>query len=444
MPRVARLVAAGIALLLISTAEADACTCRDPGPPCQAYWSSGVIFRGRAEAIRKPADRRVDPHRFVMVRFTVLEAFKGVSGAAVEVRTPTGPASCALRFTKGREYLVHADVVNGVIATSVCHRTRRIERAPDDLAYARRIAAGGDPLGRINGRVVLHSSSLWSRRHARGMGNVAVTLRRGEDFAVMVRTNRAGEFEARGLPAGIYSITAGVQGRFQTEAGSEIELKDPRGCAVVHLVLRPDGQVAGRVVDAAGLPVRGLTIDLTPGDPSGASAAHAHPLQAVTDAGGHYAFEGVPPGQFVVGINTRPGLWDAGAQAFHPGVATRAEAAPVTVAPGGSTALGDFILPDFITLTPIAGVILDRHRTPAAGARVYLRGPDEDDAILTAPVLTDAGGRFTIAAVEGEEYVLFSERPRPDDPRRLDVSESVRVVATRAASRLTLQLRPLH
>jgi len=446
MPRLARPVAVVAALLLASAAKADACSCRDPGPPCQAYWTSGVIFRGRAEVIGKPADRREDPHQFVMVRFTVLEALKGVTGSAVEVRTPTGPASCALRFTKGREYLVHADVVDGVIATNACYRARRIERAAEDLAFARHIAAGGDPLGRISGRVVLRSRSLWSRRpHTPAMGGVPVTLRRGEDFAVMVRTNRAGEFEASGLPAGSYTVTADVQGRFHDSAGGHVDLKDPRGCAVADLVLHPDGRVAGRVTDPAGTPIRGLTVDLTIGEEQdGEPRTAAARLQAVTDDDGRYEVSGVPPGRFILGINTRPGLWEADLRAFYPGVSSQDEAAPVTVTPGGHVVLDDFVVPPAITFIEIAGVILDRDRVPAAGARVYLRGPSERDAILTAPVPTDSDGRFSIAGLDGEEYVLFAERPRPGDPRRLDVSDTVRVVATRAAPRLTLVLRSLH
>jgi hypothetical protein len=442
------LIVIAFALLAAPVPEAEACSCFEPGPPCQAYWTTDVIFRGRVESISRPADRTVDPHQFVMVRFTLLETFKGIEGATVEVRTPTGPASCALRFSKGREYVVHASRVNGVISTSSCSRTARVERAAEDLEFARNIASGGVPLGRISGRVVLRSRSLWSSQyHTRPMRDVPVTLRRGDDFSVTIRTNRSGEYVASGLEAGTYSIAVEPTGRFRVEARPDgITLADVRGCAVAEVDVHPDGRVTGRVVDSTGNPVRGLTVDLTAGGDPDVRKPPLNPerLQTATRLDGSYEFTGVPSGRFIVGINTRPDSVVADARVFHPGVTRAADATVVTLPAGGEVELRDLTVPSTISFVEITGVIFDSDRVPVEGARVYLRGPAERDFILTAPVVTDLSGRFTITAVADQEYVVFAERPSRNARGRLDSTNLVRVIATPTHARLQLTLRPPH
>lgn len=442
------LIALTIALMAASVPDAEACSCFHPGPPCQAYWTTDVIFRGRVESISRPADRAVDPHQFVMVRFTLLEPFKGVDGGTVEVRTPTGPASCALRFSKGREYVVHASRLNGVISTSSCSRTARVERAAEDLQFARNIASGGVPLGRISGRVVLRSRSLWSRQyHTRSMRDVPVTLRRGDDFSLTIRTNRSGEYAVSGLEPGTYSIAVEPEGRFRVEMLPDgITLADARGCAVADVDVYPDGRVKGRVVDSAGHPVRGLTVDLAPGRGPEAREPSLHPehLQTATGYDGSYEFTGVPFGRFIVGINTRPDSVVADARVFHPGVTRLADATVVSVPAGGDVELRDLTIPPGLSFVQITGVIFDSGRVPVEGARVYLRGPAERDVILTAPVVTDLSGRFTITAVADQEYIVFAERPNGNGRGRLDSTDLVRVIATPAHARLKLTLRPPH
>lgn len=437
-----------IGLLAAPVPDAEACRCFEPGPPCQAYWTTDVIFRGRVESISRPADRTVDPHQFVMVRFTLLEPFKGVEGATVEVRTPTGPASCALRFSKGREYVVHASRANGVISTNSCSRTARVERAADDLEFARNIASGGVPLGRISGRVVLRSRSLWSSQyHTRPMRDVPVTLRRGDDFSVTIRTNRSGEYAAGGLEAGTYSIAVEPPGRFRVEVPpAGIVLPDVRGCAVADVDVHPDGRVAGRVVDPSGNPVRGLTVDLTPGGDPEARQLSPNPdrLQTATRLDGSYEFTGVSPGRFIVGINTRPDSVVADARVLHPGVTRAQEATVISVPAGGDIELRDLVIPSTVSFVEITGVIFDSGQVPVEGARVYLRGPAERDIILTAPVVTDLSGRFTITAVADQEYVVFAEHPNRNAHGRLDSTDLVRVIATPTPVRLKLTLRPPH
>jgi hypothetical protein len=437
-----------IALLATAVPGAEACSCPRRAPACEAYWTADAIFRGRVDAIARAPVSAADPLRSVTVRFTVLESLKGAAGPVLEIVTPGSRSTCGYRFVAGREYFVYAWRIDGALRTGACSRTAPADRARADLEYARQ-AVAAEPLGRISGRVLLrHHDLLTARYRTRPMRDVPVTLRR-DDFSVTVRTNRAGEFAASGLAAGAYSVELpDLPGRFRVEVDrAPVELRDIRGCAVVEASVYPDGRVTGRITDSSGKPVRGLTVDLTVRSDADGAPSRGSPerVQAVTGGDGRYELTEVPEGRFVVGINTQPGrVTSRKTQVFYPGVLQPADAALVAVPAGGRVELPDLMVPASVRFAEIAGVIFDTDRVPVEGARVYLRGPEERDFILTAPVVTDLSGRFTIAALMGEEYLVFAERPRSGNPGWLDSTGLVRVAAVPTSSRLILTLRSQH
>lgn len=435
------------AMLAAGVPDAAACSCVRQGPPCEDYWTAAAIFRGRVDSITAVASSAAAPVKSRTVRFTILESFKGTTGSTVDVRTVVGGAICGYRFTKGREYLVYAAVEpDGALTTSICWRTRPADRAQADLEYARSIARGGMPLGRISGRVLLFTRDLLTgRQRTRPMRGAAVTVRLG-DFSATTQSNGSGEFSVTGLEPGAYAIHVDLMGTFRVNVSPDpVVIRDGRACAVAQANVHPDGRVSGRILDASGNPVRGLTVDLTiPHMPdSGATGNNPEWLRAVTDDDGRYELTGVPPGRFVVGI--RAGR-DPGhrLRAHHPVVTKQSEAATFSVPAGGRVALGDFVLPASLQLLKISGVVVDSERTPVEGARVYLRGPAERDFILTEAVVTDASGRFTIAAI-AEEYVLFAERVRPGSGHgRMDSTDLRRIVPTPGQAAVRLTLRPRY
>jgi hypothetical protein len=386
--------------------------------------------------------------RFRTVRFTILESFKGISGSTVDVRTTVGGATCGYKFVKGREYLVYAAVEpGGALTTSVCTRTRPADKAQADLEYARSVAVGGAPLGRISGPVLLITRDLLTGRHrTRPMRSAAVTVRGGELFSATTQSNRGGEFAVTGLEPGAYTLGIDLAGFFRVEVSPEpVVIRDARGCAVAQANVYPDGRVSGRILDASGKPVRGLTVDLTIPRMSNGGTSGNNPdrLRALTGDDGSYELTGVPPGRFVVGISTGrdPGYR---LRVYHPGVTQQSDAAMFSVPAGGRIALGDFVLPASVRLLEISGVVFDSELTPVDGARVYLRGPAERDFLLTEAVVTDASGRFTIAAME-QEYLLFAERARPGIGHGgMDSTDLLRIVPTPGRASVRLTLRPRY
>jgi hypothetical protein len=435
-------------MLLPGIRPAEACKCQSQAPPCAEYWKAAAIFRGRVDAVTRSHDSTGDPLNSRLVTFSVLESLKGVeSRPTIEVRTAGSNAACGFSFVAGREYVVYAwSEPDGRLATGRCSRTRPIDEAHADLSYARSVGAGGTALGRISGRVVLRTRDLSrARDREQPMPGIDVMLRRGE-ILVSARTGATGMFAVEGLEAGSYTASLDLPGSFNVEmTPKRVELPDARGCAVADAVVHPDGRVTGRAIESDGRAIEGLTVDLTVsnGLDEAGSVAGAERLRTVTRRDGSYEFSGVPPGRFVVGINTRP---DPGTRAqprvLHPGVLRVADAATVRLNAGERIDIGNFAVPASAGMARIIGVVFDSSGAPAEGARVYLRGPAERDYILTEPVVTDFVGRFTIAAFLDYDYLVFAERDRPGDARgRLDLSEPVLLTLAPSTSPLRLTLR---
>ena len=438
-----RLLFVAIAVFVFPLRAAHACPCAAEGPPCAEYWKASAVFRGRVEAIERAAPASDDPLRSRTIMFTVLEAFSGVSGrSTIQITTPGSSAACGLNFTVGHEYVVYASAdPGGTLGTTSCSRTAAIENAAGDLAYARGLATGA-LLGRISGRVVLRFRDLARARDVeRPMGDVPVTLSRDAPSVSML-TDRAGAFSADGLDAGTYRLELALpEGARLRSTVDRISLPDARGCSAIKVAVVPDGRVSGRVVDMERRPVSGLTVELTTLSGLAAGAVHSEKLQTTTARDGRYEFAAIPPGRFVVGINTRQE--PAGVpRVLHPGVAEIPRAASFALTAGGEVDLGDLRVPPGVEIAQVSGYVFDGHGTPVEGASVYLRGAGDRDFIIGEPVTTDFMGRFIIAASAGREYRLFAERPRPGTARgRVDVSDPVTFTASSSSTPLRLELR---
>jgi hypothetical protein len=210
-----------------------------------------------------------------------------------------------------------------------------------------------------------------------------------------------------------------------------IELRDPRDCAAVEVRLVQDGRIAGRVVDAQGRPVPGLTVEL-------ATSSVSQSKFASTDRDGRYAFAMLPPGRFVIAVEGRqPAGVGKPARVFLPGTSTARAAARVAVGEGERVQAPEFRLPPTVKYVAVHGFVLDADGKPAEGARVYLKGAGEIDRIVGQPVVADFVGRFVIAAQAGTAYAIFAERMRGS---RVDSAEPIRVVPAEAQKPVTLTL----
>ena len=105
----------------------------------EAYDGHSVVFEGRVLEVRSAAD----PSGANVVRFEVVQHWKGVESEAIEVETGTSSAACGIAFEPGTSWLVYANADAGALRTGLCDRTQRIEDAAEDLAT---LGAGVGPV----------------------------------------------------------------------------------------------------------------------------------------------------------------------------------------------------------------------------------------------------------------------------------------------------------
>ena len=419
--------------------------CASAEVPCQAYWNASAVFVGRVERIKRVGTAR-------LVSFTVLDGFRGVTASTLEVSAEPAGQRCGLSFRIGHEYIVYAArSEGGTLTTSRCLRTRDVEDAGADVAFARDVTQGSAAAGQITGRVMVAPLDLTGKATGPPMPlpDIAVTVAR-DGVAESLATDRAGDFRVDSRGPGAYRVSVTVPERFYSDAPSSlVTLGDSRSCAHLVQTLYDNGQVTGRVIDASGRPIAGLTIELD--TTSSLSMTHGWRRRGggrrtVTDRGGRYTLGRIPAGRFVLSLPPAPARATSAGwlRVFHPGVELASAATRVTLAAGERKDLADFRIPTGQKYVAVPGVVFDVGGAPAEGARVFLKGVGEGDRIVSEPVVADFMGRFVIAAREGFEYRIFAERAREAGrPSSVDSADEVTLTAAEGLKpvRLTLERR---
>jgi hypothetical protein len=422
-----------VSLLLLTALHATA-SAQGTVAPCAAYWEAAAVFVGRVESVAREGTGRI-------ASIAVVESFRGLSASRIEASVVASRKDYCFSLTPGSEYLFYAARgADGAWSVDACGRSRRSEDAAADMDYARAVKSGTAPAGVVSGHVVVAQRTFAGKptgaiRAAPAVTVNLTTIDSMKAAAVLetTRTSAAGGWFTLNPPgAGVYRISLDVpEGLYTDEPSRDVTLPDARACADVTVSLFDDGRVSGRVIDAKGRPVPGLTIELAPVGSAG--------RRTVTDRDGRYALARIPPGRYALSVPAS--LRAAAARFFYPGVEAASRAARIVLAAGDRKALGDFTIPAPRAYVPLSGVVLDAAGSPAEGARVYLKGPGDDDRIVAEPVVADFMGRFVIAARDGVEYGVFAERGR--GAGGVDASDTRRVTAADglAPVRLVLERR---
>jgi hypothetical protein len=329
----------------------------------------------------------------------------------------TGPSGhrCSVAFRTGREYIVYAAPADGTgrLTTSVCSRTQPVEDAAADMSYTRALKSGSAPPGSISGQLLLAPVDLNGKPTQSPRPLQGLTLRvarKGEEESVV--TNQGGDFAVANRGAGTYTVSVEVPAEYYTVARTrEVQVGDARACGQTDITMYDNGRVSGRFVDAHGRAVQGLTVEI-------ATVNLRQARRRITDRDGRFEIDRLPAGRYVV----------------RSGIANRVNVARVTLGAGTHAALHDVWLPAQPSYVPVSGFVLRSDGTPAEGARVFLKGSDGNEKILSEPATSDFLGRFVIAGVAGTDYRLFAEFA---GNRQVESSDQV-------ALTVTAGLRPVH
>jgi hypothetical protein len=176
-----------------------------------------------------------------------------------------------------------------------------------------------------------------------------------------------------------------------TPAVEPVVVEDP---VVPPPVVPTTGRVAGRVVDSAGAPVAGATVELTP------AGEGATMLSTTTDADGRWAFENVPIG------GARVVIRQEGADPVERTIEVAGNAdVDVPVALTASIPQGE-----------VRGVVQSFDGQPLAGARIRIMP-------LGTELTTDADGAFEAEVPPGTYDVMIEAEGHRSQTRHVEVQE---------------------
>ena len=338
-------------------------------------------------------------------RIQVIEAFRGTAEREMDVFTGVIGNTCAYDFQVGQTYLIYAFAAGSRLSTSVCSRTRLVREAAEDLAYLRTYAARPSALGTIQGRALRWEQTIDSEIPTEVPLEGAVVVASSNERRYEASTARDGTYRIR-VPAGRYRMDVKVPDGWyvpMSEYGEFVDVLDTRGCAEAEFPVMADGRIAGRVVDARGDPVAGMTVSV--GRLEDWSKLPNRRDSVVTGEQGLYELNQLPPGRYLIGIGDDPAV----SAIFHPGTTETARATRVELESSERLMMTDLVLPASARTVQVSGTVRAQSGQPIAGAKVYVH-EDRNHRIAGGPAVSDSNGRFLLSIFTGQYRITAEVR----------------------------------
>lgn len=426
----------GVVLLGVSAfaARALACSCAPPPPPCQAVGQTPLVFLGtvisaNAEGVFKTAQMHVD------------RLYKGQVKETIELFDDgmcDGP-----RLEAGHQYLMYTSIFEtGAIPSRGCSRSRAVEAADEDLEFLKQYSAGRVPThvsGTVRYRPDEPEDSKLGDPGRTPMKDVKVTVSSNDRY-FSTSTNSLGQYSFTNLPPGQYNVDAEFSGYRLNWAPNGLTLH-PNGCIEANLLMKVDRRVQGVVRDRNGGPVPGIMVEMMLANRE-VKSWQQPVLLAITDDQGRYAIDGIPPGEYFVGINIKstPTKQHPYASTYYPNTTDVAQALRVGFSLGASVQEIDLRAPEKLPIVTIQGIILNPDGKPPRvedHPQVRIKEPKLYGQIEEEVIKIDAEGRFQFELCEGVPYSAFAFA----GPVRTQIySAPIEFTPTRENNRLVLIL----
>jgi hypothetical protein len=236
----------------------------------------------------------------------------------------------------------------------------------------------------------------------------------GAGKTIETTTNDEGEYRVSGLSPGDYDAfpqlpdnLAAVSNRDQRDNFGRFTGREPirltdLGCAETNFSVQSNGIVSGRILDAAGEPVKEAQLRL------GLADDPDKEQWTWTDKEGYYEFVRVQPGSYLLGFNLTwaPDKDDPYPRTFYPGVKTRSEAALITVGEGERLKGYDMTVPPRLSQREVKVTVVWPDGRPAVGVMVYYEMNDVTD--LGERVETDTKGQASVTLFDNYHYIIYA------------------------------------
>lgn len=291
-----------------------ASVCFGPGPVCEVYWKTDVVFVGLVTRITHPEIEEGKTWGPAGVaHFSIEEAFRGVVGLtevdiASSVRRKGNDYldsdDMGYHFEEGARYLVYAgrSTTDKWIWATVCSRTRALAEAAEDLEYIRHASRlTNEP--RIYGTVKRLSYDFKAEKSETEEPMAGISPRRRPEPPLRAHDRPRGPIQSRSLKPGRYTVKAiypknFVEDEYDLDRVYKFEL-GRRGCAETNFWMRADGRIGGQVLDPEGRPAAEIRMEIIPAHAREANE-NLSPLYDYTDKAGRYEFRAVPAGCYLL------------------------------------------------------------------------------------------------------------------------------------------------
>ena len=220
------------------------------------------------------------------------EVFHGTPASLL--RVVTSQALCLPKLAVGDRWLffLRSEKNKPIVLDYYGNDSRPVADAELQTQILRRLATIGD-FGLVRGEVTHNEIDKFSR--VKGIPGVRVIARRRSDDDQYVSTTDVdGRYEFQPLPPGMYKIAADPSGPFKADE-SGIDVK-PGTCWNLTLSKSPHARISGTVNHSDGSPAGKIDVALI-------SAADEWFTSDKTDELGHFKFDSLRPGNYVVGVN---------------------------------------------------------------------------------------------------------------------------------------------
>lgn len=392
------LIIVAVLCMLAFNEPIQACQCREYGAPiCAQFWRSDAVFVGQVIDIGPLKKRPDNVYTYLMVRFTVEESFRGVSGPRVSVGTAT--TICDTKFKKGKRYLVFAslDDETNQFFTGMCTGTTLAVDIDDSLKELRKLKqreAEGSISGRIKTnryqglpgiKIEVTSNDETFKTMTTKYGNFSLSLPGPGSFTVRVTV----PYAVRLMDNSDDDVTVKFT---QTESLSTFEydvILEKSQCSYLELDLsgadpRATATVAGNVLTATGQAVDEDAVSLINGADTGPDYVE------LLKKDGSFRFQGVAPGDYHLVLNARNGFDGPYARTYYPATEDKKKSKKIQVTEGATIEDLEMRVGPRLSERRVAGTVVWKRGRSPEGAHIAVYSGDE----YVRYVSIDEDGRF--------------------------------------------------